>query len=193
MNKSVSNDALWEKLSEIDERLNRYLMEQEKTATGVQQSEITIQLNANKDQIADLFKKGLQGLGTHCDSHFKAMYGHIDQLEKDSKGVYKVLSFICKIMKNAEKQSENKVEAKPEPDKSFLNFKLFKVRKSSIVITMLGLLVFILTLFCMKQQNDYVVLYNEYYRKSIVITELQTEMDSLRNMVKPAVKAKKKR
>lgn len=193
MNKSVSNDALWEKLSEIDERLNRYFIEQEKTVHGKEEAEITAQLKANKDQIAELFKKGLQGLGTHCDSHFKAMYGHIEQLEKDSKDVYEVLSFICKIMKNAEKQSENKVEPKPAPDKSFLNFKFFKVRKTTVVITILGLLVFILTLFCMKQQNDYVILNNEFYRKSIVIRELKTEMDSLRNMVKPVVKAKNKR
>lgn len=193
MNKSVSNDALWEKLSEIDERLNRYLMEQEKTGHGEEEAEITAQLKANKDQIAELFKKGLQGLGTHCDSHFKAMYGHIEQLEKDSKGIYKVLSFICKIMKNAENQSENNAEPEPAPDKSFLNFKLFKIKKATIVITILGLLVLILTLFCMKQQNDYAVLNSEFYRNSIVTTELQTEMDSLRNMAKPAVKAKNKR
>lgn len=193
MNKSVSNDALWEKLSEIDERLSRYFMEQEKTVHGEEEAEITAQLKANKDQIADLFKKGLQGLGTHCDSHFKAMYGHIEQLEKDSKGVYKVLSFICKIMKNAEKQFENNAEPEPTPDKSFLNFKLFKVRKSSIVITILGLLVFILTLFCMKQQNDYTILNQGYYRQGITTRELQMELDSLRNMAKPAVKAKNKR
>lgn len=193
MSKSVSNDALWEKLSEIDERLNRYLTEQRKTVPGEEQDEITSQLKANKDQIAEVFKKGLQGLGTHCDTHFKAIYEHIEQLGKDNQGVYKVLVHICRILKNAEKQSENKVESKPEPYKSFLNFKLFKIRKTTIGIAIIGLLVFFLTLFCMKQQNDYAVLNAEYYRNSIVIRQLQMETDSLKNMVKPDTKTKKKK
>lgn len=192
MNKSVSNDALWEKLSEIEERINRYLMEQKKTIHGEEQAEIVAQLKANKDQIAELFKKGLQGLGTHCDSHFKAMYGHIEQLEKDSKGLYEVLSCICKLMNNAEKQSENKAESKPAPDKSFLDFKLFKIRKATVVITILGLLVFILTLFCMKQQNDYTILNQGYYRQGITTRELQMELDSLKNTLKMGAEKKRK-
>ncbi len=192
MNKSISNDALWEKLSEIEKRINWYLAEQKDTVPKQEQAEIMAQLMANKEQITELFKKGLQGLGSHCDSHFKAMYGNIEQLEKDNQGVYKVLVHICRILQNAEKQSENKVESKPEPDKSFLNFKLFKIRKTTIYISILGLLVFILTLFSMKQQNDYAVLNSEYYRKSIVIRELQAETDSLRNMVKHATKIKKR-
>jgi hypothetical protein len=193
MSKSVSNDALWEKLSEIEERINRYFTEQIKTVFTEEQSEIIPQLMANKDQITELFKKGLQGLGTHCDSHFQAMYGHIGQLEEDTEGVYKVLDHICRIMQDAEKHPENKIELKPEADKSFLNFKFFKVRKTTIVITILSLLVFILTLFCMKQQNEYVILNNQYYRKSIVIEELQIEMDSLKNLVRPAISTNKKR
>ena len=47
-----------------------------------------------------------------------------------------------------------------------MNFRLFKLRKSSVLIAILGLLVFILTLFCMKQQNDYVLMMDEYYIQS---------------------------
>ncbi|MBK5721832.1 hypothetical protein JGH11_13210 [Dysgonomonas sp. Marseille-P4677] len=43
---------------------------------------------------------------------------------------------------------------------AYFNFKLFKVRKLSFVIVVLGLLVFILTVFCMKQQNNYTLLIN---------------------------------
>jgi hypothetical protein len=60
---------------------------------------------------------------------------------------------------------------KDDDKKSFLKFKLFKLRKSSIVIAILGLLVFILTLFCMKQQNDYTLLMNKYYKKGIELTK----------------------
>lgn len=57
--------------------------------------------------------------------------------------------------------------ARNSDDKKFyLNFRLFKLRKSSVLIAILGLLVFILTLFCMKQQNDYVLMMDEYYIQS---------------------------
>lgn len=72
-------------------------------------------------------------------------------------------------------------------------YEIYHVVKLALAKTILGLLVLILTLFCMKQQNDYAVLNSEFYKNSIVITGQQTEMDSLRNMAKPAVKAKNKR
>lgn len=59
------------------------------------------------------------------------------------------------------------------------------------MIKLLGLLVFILTTFCMKQQNDYSVLNGEYYRSRIEIREMQVKMDSLRKAVKPNVEKKR--
>lgn len=105
-------------------------------------------------------------MGTHCDSHFKVINKDIAQLEKDTEGVYKVLSYMSAILKEPPELSAIKLDDK----KAFLNFKLFKLRKSSLVIGILGLLVFILTLFCMKQQNDYALLMNEYYKKGIELT-----------------------
>lgn len=61
----VSNDALWEKLSEVDKKLEKYI----------------------------------QGLGTHCDSHFKVIHEKLELLEKDTEGVYKILSCISDILK----------------------------------------------------------------------------------------------
>ena len=119
-----------------------------------------------KDEIVSKLEKYIQGLGTHCDSHFKVIHKDIAQLEKDTEGVYKVLSYMSAILKEPAEQPTMKSNDK----KSFLNFKLFKLRKSSIVIAILGLLVFILTLFCMKQQNDYALLMNEYYKKGIELT-----------------------
>lgn len=74
------------------------------------------------------------------------------------------------ILKEPQEQSA----IKSDDEKSYLNFKLFKLRKSSLVIAVLALLVFILTLFCMKQQNDYVLL-NEYHRQSIEAKEIEKE------------------
>ncbi len=59
--------------------------------------------------------------------------------------------------------------------KAYFNFRLFKVRRASFVIAVLGLLVFTLTLFCMKQQNDYTLLNYEYYKQSIGIDSLEIQ------------------
>jgi len=54
-------------------------------------------------------------------------------------------------------------------DDSCFNFKFLKLRKMPFVMAILGLLVFILTLFCMKQQNDYSLLMNEYRKQNVTI------------------------
>lgn len=120
-----------------------------------------------KDEIISKLEKYIQGLGTHCNSHFKVIHKDIEQLEKDTEGVYKILPHMSAILKAPPERPAIKSDDK----KSFLNFKLFKLRKSSIVIAILGLLVFILTLFCMKQQNDYTLLMNDYYKKGIELTK----------------------
>jgi hypothetical protein len=50
-----------------------------------------------------------------------------------------------------------------------------------LVIAALGLLVLILTLFCMKQQNDYALLLDEYYRQGIEVREIRIELDSAKH------------
>lgn len=192
MANSVSNDALWEKLSEIEEKINRYLKEEKVSDLTQEQADITSELKANKDEIIDIFKKCIQGLGTHCDSHFKTMYKHLEQLEKDTKGIYEALVCISAILQESKEQPEMNPKLEPQSDKFHLDFRLFKVRKTSLTITTLGLLVFILTVFCMKQQNDYSLLNGEYYRQSVVLKEMQMEVDSLQIKVKTKVEMKKK-
>ncbi len=166
MAQSVSNDALWEKLSEIDKKLEKLSEMQKLSNLRDEQVIIKPDFQKEKDEIVSKLEKYIQGLGTHCDSHFKVINKDIAQLEKDTEGVYKVLSYMSAILKEPPELSAIKLDDK----KAFLNFKLFKLRKSSLVIGILGLLVFILTLFCMKQQNDYALLMNEYYKKGIELT-----------------------
>lgn len=78
------------------------------------------------------------------------------------------------ILKEPAEQSAIKADDK----KSFLNFKFFKLRKSSLVIAILSLLVFILTVFCMKQQNDYVILMDGYYKLNRYLNETQVDTDN---------------
>jgi len=169
MANSVSNDALWEKLSEISEQLN-----------CIRQ------------------KEQCKLLDNHNDVNFGASEQNWKTTDENIIKILKIVSRIRKQQKEtAERQSETSIEERLKAlkiqskyNREYFNFRFFKFRKSSLVIAVLVLLLFILILFCMKQQNDYTVLNNEYYRKNIVLRELQT--DSLRNIVEPDIKAKKK-
>ena len=170
MAQSVSNDALWEKLSEVDKKLEKLFEMQKTSSLDNEQEIIKTHFQKEKDEIVSKLEKYIQGLGTHCDSHFQAIHKNIEQLEKDTEGVYKILSCMSAILK----EPQELPVIKSDDEKSYLNFKFFKFRKTSIVIAVLSLLVFILTLFCMKQQNDYVLL-NEYHRQSIEAKEIEKE------------------
>ena len=159
-----------EKLSEIDKKLENIAITQKSLIPEDNQSEIKIDFQKEKDEIISKLEKYIQGLGTHCDSHFKVIHKNMEQLEEDTEGVYKILSCMSAILK----EPQELPVIKSDDEKSYLNFKFFKFRKTSIVIAVLSLLVFILTLFCMKQQNDYVLL-NEYHRQSIEATEIEKE------------------
>ena len=179
MSKSVSNDALWEKLSEIEEKINKSLIEQKVPVQVQNQVDITPELQANKDAIIEKLEKYIQGLGTHCDKHFKFIQTKIGKLDNDMADA---IACLVHLIKESEKQQESKSEhVIPESKESYFNFKFFKIRKTAVVITLLGLLVFILTLFSMKQQNDYSLLIGKYYRQGIELREMRIEVDSLGN------------
>lgn len=96
-----------------------------------------------------------------------------------------------KRIANIQEQIESHAKQQKLDKVSYFELFFFKIHKSSAVITALALLVFILTLFCMKQQNDYSILNGEYYRKRIEIGEMWVETDSLKNTIKPSIEKKK--
>ena len=107
MAQSVSNDALWEKLSEMDKK----------------------------------FASLIKTLGLSNDSHFEANTQNIQMLNENVLKTWKVVTIIWKQQKESN-------EVQKDGGESCFNFRFFKVRKMSFIITVLGLLVFILTLFC---------------------------------------------
>jgi hypothetical protein len=92
MSKSVSNNALWEKLSEVEENINKYLKGQKTAVPAQEQVDISPELKANKDEIVEIFMKCIQGLGTHCDSHFSMIHKDSERFDKLTQGVYEILS-----------------------------------------------------------------------------------------------------
>ena len=154
MAQSVSNDALWEKLSEISEQLNRS-----------KQTENVPDLSGVKDEIVTEIKGDIRILGLSSDSHFKANRENIQMLDEN---IRKVLNTVAHIRKQQRETAKSQ-----KTDNAYFSFLFFKIKKTSLVIAILGLLVFILTLFCMKQQNDYTLLMEEHYRQNIKSKEMQ--------------------
>jgi hypothetical protein len=163
------------------------LKEQKTAILAQEQVDIAPFIKADKEEIIERLGRIIQGLGTHCDSHFRKIRTDSEQSNEHIHGVYEILSNMWGWMQENEKerkakeQGKGNAELEQEADKSCLNFRFFKIRKTTIVISILGLLVFILTTFCMKQQNDYSILNGEYYKKRIEIREIQAEVDSLKN------------
>lgn len=166
MSKSVSNDALWEKLSEINEQLK-----------GSKQAESAPDFS----EIAEVIHAFRQS-NNAC----------FEENKKNISIVNKNILLGLKRVASIQEQVESRAEQDKSDKSSYFNFKFFKVRKSSVAISVLGLLVLTLTVFCMKQQNDYTLLNNVYYRQSIVLKEIQAEVDSLQIKVKPKIEMKKK-
>ena len=176
MNKSVSNDALWEKLSEIDKKLEKLSETQRALNLSDNPAIIKPDFQQEKDEIITKIKDDIRILGLSSDSHFDANRKNIEMLDENLR---KVLNIVSRIRKQQRETSELQ-----KTDNSHFNFRFFKIKKSSLIIAILGLLVFILTLFCIKQQNDYTLLMNEYYRQSIIAKEVRSEIDSLNMQIR---------
>jgi len=183
MANSVSNDALWEKLSEISQQLNSLSMEQKSQASSSEQVKNTFDLSSIKDEIINEIKKHAKLLGNHSDVNFKANEKNMKMIDENIRKIFNIVVRIRKQQRetaelqveNGSKQQSEPLETQVKDHREYFNFRFFKIRKSSLVIVILGLLVLTLTLFCMKQQNDYALLNNEYYKQSISVKEIRTE------------------
>lgn len=182
MAQSVSNDALWLKLSEIDNKLDNVSSMQKSLVPKEESKEIKPDFKEVKEEIITKINEQTTKLGRHNDSHFEAHRQNFQVLKDNS---IKVLNIVARIRK----QQRETAELQPESEEGYFNLRFFKVRKTSLVITALGLLVFILTLFCMKQQNDYSLLMNECYKQDITIQKLYKDVDEL-HMKAKKVKSK---
>ena len=118
MSKSVSNDALWEKLSEIEEKIEKSLMEHKAPIPIQNQVNITPELQANKDAIIEKLEKYIQGLGTHCDKHSKFFQSKVGKLENDMADAIACLVYLVK--ESGKQQNEKDTQ-------SYFNFRFFKV------------------------------------------------------------------
>jgi len=178
MAQTVSNDALWQKLSEMDKKLNKL--------SEVRESpEIISDFKEVKEGITTEIKAQASLLGKHSDINFEANKKIIQKLKGN------ILNILNEVTLLRNRQIES-VEPQ-KPNDSYFNFKFFKVRKTSLIIAVIGLLIFILTLFCMKQQNDYTLLMNEYHKQNFTIKKFDVELTGKTEHLMNEAKLPKKR
>jgi hypothetical protein len=176
MAQSVSNDALWVKLSEMDKKLDTLSEVQKSSVPAQKPAENKPDFTVVKEDIITKIKDEIGQLGRSSYSHFEAN-------EKNIGAITETIQKVWNIVSRIRKQQRETIEPPKEKDSHF-KFLFFKVRKTSLVIAILGVLIFILTLFGMKQQNDYSLLMGEYYRQGVEMKEMKAELDSLNVQIK---------
>lgn len=179
MAQSVSNDALWQKLSEMDKRLENLSIQKSLISPISEQMENT-DIKDVKDEIITQIKEQASLIGKHSDINFETDRKNIKIVNNNILRVLKSLEEIHKLQTTSSESTEP-LKSHEKENEIYSNFRLFRIKKTSLIITLLSLLVFTLITFCMKQQNDYSLLNAEYYRKRIVIRTIQAEVDSLKN------------
>lgn len=171
MAQSVSNDALWEKLAEIDKKLEKFILMQGSQAATQEQNGNTPNLAEAKDAIITEIRLQIALLDRHNDAHFGTNSQNLEVLNKN-------ILLAIKDCQETKEQLKTDMESQRVNKATYFDFKLFKIRKTYLLIAILGLLVFILTLFSMKQQNDYALLMDEYQKQSIATEQKQEVMET---------------
>lgn len=169
MAKTISNDAIWEKLSEIDEKLKNVLDKQQQDNVPV-----NIQPLSNDEVLASI-KEYAFILGKSNDSHFEANLKNITTLNNNVLSIKKAINNLSA----PENINMNEIKALLD-EKDIFRFGFISFRKTSFIITILGILIFTLTIFSMKLYNDSLINLNNYYREIISTQNLQIENDSLK-------------
>lgn len=165
MAKSVLNESIWEKISEMDEKVDKVLDRLESNTLPDNQS-----LVKSEDIIA-----AIREYAKSNDSHFAAN-------RKDTEMLNNRMLEIKEAVKNIQVPAQNTIDAGS-----------MNPRKAYFIFAILGILIFILTIFSMKQQNDYSLLNGKYHRQGQIIRKLQIENDSLKIKIIPIADKKKRK
>lgn len=181
---NVSNDALWGKLSEMDKKLD--IISRKEVSQEIPPTKQNIPV-VSKEEIKAVVDDAIMLLGKHVDNHFAANLRNVERLNNN----------VLKTKEAAEaiKIPENDITLEAiqsilSKDKTMM-FGFNRIRKTTFIIGVLIVCLFLITTFSMKQHADYEVLKNVYSWQSVTIHNLQIENDSLK--VKEVMQEKKKK
>ncbi|MFV0419075.1 MAG: hypothetical protein ACK5KT_10140 [Dysgonomonas sp.] len=164
MAKSVLNESIWEKISEMDGKLNKVLYSLASNTTPNNQSSVK-----DEDIIA-----AIREYAESNDAHFAVN-------RKEMKMLNKGMSEIKEATENIQVPTQNVI------DTGFI-----EPRKTYFIFAILGILIFILIIFSMKVYSDSLIYQNNYYRQGQIIRKLQSENDSLKITISVVDKKKRK-
>lgn len=179
---NVSNEALWGKLSEMDEKLD--IISKKEVSIEIPQ----ITPSVSKEEIRSIVSEYVRPLGLSNDSHFAANRKNIELLNNNILKTRKLVEDI-KIPENS--ITLEAIQSILSKDKT-MKFGFNRIRKTTFIIGVLIVFLFMMITFSMKQHADYAILQNRYTWQSVTIYKLQIENDSLKANQTTINKTKKK-
>ena len=168
---NVSNEALWGKLSEMDEKLD--MISKKEVSIEIPQQDIP---TVSKEEIKAITDESITILSKNVDSHFAANRKNIELLNNNILKTRKLVEDI-KIPENG--ITLEAIQSILSKDKT-MAFGCGRIRKTTFIIGVLIVFLFMMTTFSMKQHADYAILQNRYTWQSVTIYKLQIENDSLK-------------
>lgn len=168
---NVSNEALWGKLSEMDEKLDK--ISKKEVSIEIPQQDIP---TVSKEEIKAIADESITILGKNVDSHFAANRKNIELLNNNILKTRKLVEDI-KIPENG--ITLEAIQSILSKDKT-MAFGWGRIRKTTFIIGVLIVFLFMMITFSMKQHADYAILQNRYTWQSVTIYKLQIENDSLK-------------
>lgn len=156
MAKSVLNESIWEKISEIDGKIDKVLG----NLSSVKNEDVITVIRKYAESIDSRFSENRKG---------------IEMLNRNISGIKETIE-------NIQPPIQNPIDSSS-----------MKVRKAYLIFAILGILIFILTIFSMKLYSDSLIYQNNYYRQSTIVRELQTKNDSLKVKIIPMEEKRKRK
>ena len=180
---NVSNEALWGKLSEMDEKLD--MISRKEVSIEIPQQDIP---TVSKEEIKAIADESIKILGKHTDSHFAANLKNIERLNNN---VLKTKETVESIRIPENNITLEAIQSILSNDKTMV-FGWGRIRKTTFIIGVLIVFLFMMITFSMKQHADYAILQNRYTWQNVTIYKLQIENDSLKANQTTVNKTKKK-
>lgn len=170
---NVSNEALWGKLSEMDEKLDMI----SKKEVSIEMPQVPQPIpTVSKQEIKAIADESIKTLIKHSDSHFAANHKNMEIINNTALKIKETVESIKIPENNITLEAIKSILSK---DKT-MKFGFITIRKTTFIIGVLIVFLFMMITFSMKQHADYAILQNRYTWQSVTIYKLQIENDSLK-------------
>ena len=187
MEQSIKEEAIWEKLSEIDKKVNVVLSNTTKRVHAEQMDKNAIPAIV-KENVESIVVKYANGLGKFITEISGKRNDQLDSMTKILIGTYRKVEAIPPPEKIS---LESILQLFPKPKK--VNICGFEFLKTSVIITVLIIVSFISLAMNIKQMNDNHRLKIWYVEQSEMIRQLQEKQQDELTVSKEQAKTKEKK